>query len=143
MLRVQGFARTRSMPLSLAAITVWGRSVGFFAATFMAVNNKTWDSLSPATQKLMTAELAKVEDEMWAAVQKDDKTALGCNASGPCPWGEPGGMVPISASAADKAQLKDIVQNYVLKRWVDRCGKECASRYNQTVGAVTGIEAPM
>jgi TRAP-type C4-dicarboxylate transport system substrate-binding protein len=114
-----------------------------YAATFLAINNKTWDSLSPATQKLMTESLNKVEDEMWTAVQKEDATALKCNSAGPCPWGKPGGMVPIEASAADQAQLRGIVQNYVLKRWVDRCGADCARQYNQTVGAVTGIEAPL
>ena len=45
-------------------------------------------------QSNMEFELAKVEDGMWEAVQKDDKIALLCNAGGPCPWGEPGGMVP-------------------------------------------------
>lgn len=114
-----------------------------YAATFLAINNNTWNSLTPETQKLMTESLAKVQDEMWEAVQKDDSTALGCNASGPCPWGKPGGMTPIKASAADQVQLKDIVQNFVLKRWVDRCGKECAMEYNKTVGAVTGIKAPL
>jgi TRAP-type C4-dicarboxylate transport system substrate-binding protein len=114
-----------------------------YAATFLAINNNTWDSLSPETQKLMTAELAKVEDEMWEAVKNSDKTALACNASGPCPWGEPGGMTPVEPDADDQKMLKDIVQNYVLKRWVDRCGKDCAGQYNETVGQVTGIKAPL
>ncbi len=114
-----------------------------YAATFLAINNNTWDSLSPATQKLMTDELAKVEDQMWESVKASDATALACNASGPCPWGEPGGMTPIVPSAADEAQLKDIVQNFVLKRWVDRCGEKCAQQYNDTVGEVTGTKAPL
>ena len=35
-----------------------------------------------------------------------------CNAAGPCPLGDPGGMVPIEPSGDDEAQLKDIVQNF-------------------------------
>lgn len=114
-----------------------------FAATFLAINNNTWNSLSPETQKLMTEQVAKVEDEMWVAVQEEDRTALLCNADGPCPWGEPGGMVPVVPDAEDKKLLADIVKNYVLERWAERCGAECARQYNETVGAVTGIEAPL
>jgi len=114
-----------------------------YAATFLAINNDTWNSLSTETQELMTRELAKVEDQMWAAVQKLEATALACNASGPCPWGEPGGMVPIEPTAADQKILDGIVENFVLERWVKRCGKQCAQRYNETVGAVTGTLAPL
>ncbi len=114
-----------------------------FAATFLAINNKTWDSLSKETQDLMTKELKTLEDQMWEAVQKEDQTALKCNAGGPCPWGDPGGMVPIAPSVADEAQLKNIVENYVVKRWAKRCGSDCARQWNQTVGAVVGVEAPL
>ena len=114
-----------------------------FAATFLAINNNTWNGLHPETQALMLEQVAKVEDEMWEAVKVEDRTALKCNASGPCPWGEPGGMVPIAPDASDQAMLQDIVKNYVLKRWVERCGTECAERYNETVGEVTGIKAPI
>ncbi|MDX1433827.1 MAG: TRAP transporter substrate-binding protein [Gammaproteobacteria bacterium] len=114
-----------------------------YAATVLAMNMDTWNSLNQETQQLMLTELAKVEDEMWASTKIADQMGMDCNASGPCPLGEPGGMVPIEPTGADQEMLKDIVQNYVLKRWADRCGKECAQEWNQTVGPVVGVKAPL
>ena len=54
---------------------------------------------------------------MWAATAKNDEIGTNCNAAGPCPKGEPGGMVPIIPTAEDKATLKNVVENFVLKRW--------------------------
>ncbi len=114
-----------------------------YAATFMAVNGDTWDSLSDATKALIRENAAKVENEIWASIEETDAVALKCNAAGPCPWGEPGGMTPIEPSAEDQAKLKNIVENFVLKRFADRCGKACAEEWNATMGEITGLKAPI
>lgn len=114
-----------------------------YAATFMAVNGKTWDGLSKETQKLIRDNAAKLEDEIWKVVAKNDAVAMACNAKGPCDWGKPGGMTPIAPSDADKAQLKQIVRDFVLKRFAKRCGKACAKEWNATIGKIAGIEAPL
>jgi len=112
-----------------------------YASAFLAVNNKVWNGLSADTQKLMMAKFKEVENDMWDQTKKDDALGMDCNASGPCPIGEPGGMVPIEASDADRAQLKTIVSDFVLKRWVDRCGKKCAVEWDATIGKVVGMTA--
>jgi TRAP-type C4-dicarboxylate transport system substrate-binding protein len=114
-----------------------------YAATFMAINQKTWDGLNADTQNLMTAQAKKLEDQMWAFIKELDQLGLDCNANGPCKKGKPGGMVPVEPSAADQAQLKSIVTDFVLKRWAKRCGAKCAEEYNNTVGKVTGVKAPI
>ena len=114
-----------------------------YAATVLAMNMDTWDSLNDDTRKLMTAQIAKLEDEIWASTKVADKRGMDCNAAGPCALGEPGGMVPVEVNAADIAQLKDIVENYVVKRWAKRCGAACAKEWNDTVGRVVGIRAPL
>ena len=80
---------------------------------------------------------------MWAFIKELDQLGLDCNANGPCKKGKPGGMVPVEPSAADQAQLKSIVTDFVLKRWAKRCGAKCAEEYNNTVGKVTGVKAPI
>ncbi|MGI9522414.1 MAG: TRAP transporter substrate-binding protein [Hyphomicrobiaceae bacterium] len=112
-----------------------------YAATFLAVNRNTWDSLSPETQALMEQTVAKVEDEMWAAVLQQDQEGMACNAKGPCPRGKPGGMTAIEPNDADKAKLKTIVKDFVVKRWAKRCGAKCAQEWNATVGKVAGVKA--
>ena len=87
-----------------------------YAATVLAMNMDTWNSLNDDTKKLLTREIAKLEDEIWASTKIADKQGMDCNAKGPCPLGEPGGMVPVEPNAADKAMLREIVQDYVVKR---------------------------
>jgi TRAP-type transport system periplasmic protein len=31
----------------------------------------------------------------------------------------------------------------VLKRWAQRCGAECVERWNETIGKIAGVQAPM
>jgi TRAP-type C4-dicarboxylate transport system substrate-binding protein len=114
-----------------------------YAATVLAMNMDTWNGLNADTQKLITEQLAKLEDEIWASTKVVDKQGMDCNASGPCPLGEPGGMTPVEPSAADKTMLRGIVENFVLKRWVKRCGAACAKEWNATVGRVAGVQAPL
>ena len=112
-----------------------------YAATFMAMNNKVWNGLSKDTQDLIQKNAAKVEDEMWKSVKEVDAHGMACNANGPCPWGKPGGMTPVAANDADKAQLKTILKDFVVKRWAKRCGAKCAEDWNNTIGKVAGVKA--
>ncbi len=112
-----------------------------YVASFMAVNKRVWDSLSEASRRLIVMEAAKLEEEMWAATAANDQRGMDCNAAGPCDLGEPGGLVPIEPSAADQARLKIILNDFVLKRWAQRCGKACADEWNQRVGVLLGLEA--
>jgi len=53
-------------------------------------------------------------------------------------------MVPVEPTAADKAQLKDVVENFVLKRWAKRCGtQKCLDEWNATIGKISGMKASM
>ena len=114
-----------------------------YAASFSAMNMKVWEGLSKETQATITKASKKLEDEMWGRTAKLDQIGMDCNAKGPCPFGKPGGMKPVEPSAADTAQLKSIVKDFVLKRFAKRCGKECAEQWNATVGKVAGIQAPV
>ena len=112
-----------------------------YAATFTAINMDVWNDFNKNTQNLILAEAKKLEDEIWAFESSLDQKGMDCNASGPCDKGTPGGMVPITPSAADQKMLKDIAENVVIKRWAKRCGKECAAEWTATVGKVVGMSA--
>jgi hypothetical protein len=75
---------------------------------------------------------------------------MDCNASGPCknPSGTKdlptGGMIPIEPTDKDKAILKDVVENFVLKRWAKRCGtQKCVDEWNATIGKISGMTATL
>ena len=107
------------------------------------MNLKVWNSLDGATQALFKKELKALEEEMWVATAANDQKGMDCNASGPCD-GPTGGMVPIEPTAADKAKLKDVVENFVLKRWAKRCGtQKCVDEWNATIGKLSGMKASM
>jgi TRAP-type C4-dicarboxylate transport system substrate-binding protein len=115
-----------------------------YTNSYLAMNNNTWNSLTPDAQKLLDGLMPGFEDEMWTATAEANQLGMDCNASGPCPIGEAGGMVPIEPSAADKEQLKQIVQDVVIKRWAKRCGtQKCVDEWNATVGKIVGMKASL
>ena len=114
-----------------------------YASSFLAMNTKVWNGLDAETKALLKKELAILEEEMWVATAKNDERGMNCNAAGPCD-GPTGGMVPVEPSMADKAQLKDVVENFVLKRWAKRCGtQKCLDEWNATIGKISGMKAAM
>ncbi len=115
-----------------------------YASSALVMNMKTWEGLTPDAQNLIVAELAKLEEEMWEAAEKNDQRGMDCNASGPCDLGDPGGMTPIEVSDADRDKLKQVVSEFVVKRWAKRCGtQQCVDEWNATIGKIAGIEASL
>ncbi|MEM0991010.1 MAG: TRAP transporter substrate-binding protein [Pseudomonadota bacterium] len=114
-----------------------------YAATFMAMNGESWDALSEDAQKTIKDAAAKVESEIWASIEETDAMALSCIADGECAWGENGGLVPVPMSDDDNVMIKDIVENVVLKRFAERCGRACAEEWNATMGEIAGYKAPL
>ncbi|MEQ9643401.1 MAG: TRAP transporter substrate-binding protein [Alphaproteobacteria bacterium] len=110
---------------------------------FMAVSLKTWDSLNADTQKFMLEQSAALEKRMWAATEAEDEMGVTCNTGGPCEIGEPGKMELVEPTEADLKAREKILSDFVLKRWAERCGKDCAAEWNSTVGKVVGVEATM
>lgn len=112
----------------------WGLAFG-------AINMDKWNAMSKGQQDLLTAELAKLTDQMWAETATEDTGAVSCLTGGKCDLGEPGAMKLVVPSAADLAARDKIATDVVLARWADRCGAECAADWNKTVGAILGLKA--
>jgi len=89
------------------------------------------------------AEAKVVEDNIWESTVALNEEAAKCNTDGPCSKGDPGGMVAVELNDDDRARVENSVQNFVLKRWAERCGKECAMEWNDTIGKVLGVQAPI
>ena len=115
-----------------------------YANSSLSMNLKSWNSLTPDAQNLIEEEVAKLDDLMWKATKENDQRGMDCNANGPCDIGDPGGMVPVEPSEADKAAVEDIVENVVVKRWAERCGtQKCVDEWNATIGKIVGMEAKL
>lgn len=111
------------------------------AVSFGAVNMNKWNALGKKNQEILTADLKKMTDGMWAYNSKLDSEAVSCLSGGACSFGPPGKMVHVAPSAADLAVRDKIAADVVLPRWAKRCGKACAEDWNKTVGAVLNMKA--
>ncbi|MGY8862524.1 MAG: TRAP transporter substrate-binding protein [Pseudomonadales bacterium] len=112
----------------------WGLAFGAF-------NLDKWNALSKAQQSLLEFELSELNERMWKETATEDDIAIECLTGSRCSLGELGGMVLAKPSKADFKKRDTIAQDVILSRWAARCGPECTSNWNATVGKVLGLKA--
>ena len=110
-----------------------------FGAGATAANAGWWDGLDPAVRDFLRAEVAALSETMWALNRDENEVGIACNTSGPCPLGEPGGMVLVEPSEADLALRREALVQSVLPGWIERCGAPCRDSYDAALADVTGI----
>jgi TRAP-type C4-dicarboxylate transport system substrate-binding protein len=109
---------------------------------FAAISNKTWNRLNADTQALLLAEVAKLEDKMWAYSAAEDELAFAClSGKGECTAGKPGKVTITEPSPADFKVRDELLRNTVLKRWAARCSAKCVDEWNETVAPIVGVKA--
>lgn len=114
-----------------------------WSLTFWAINADVWNGLPAEIQALLTEQYAILEDMSWEAQVTMDVEGITCSTGGACTIGVPASMTLVEVSEADLERHNRILTEYVLPRWAERCGAECVTEWNQTVGAALGVEAPI
>ena len=111
--------------------------------SFMAMNLKKWNGLNADTQKFFLDQSARLEDEIWAAMEAEDEEALRClsGKGGECSKGTAGSVVITEPTAEDLSLRKKVLEESVLKKWAARCSKQCVANWNATAGKVAGVSA--
>lgn len=115
-----------------------------YTASFLAVNNDVWVSLTDEQRSLLEEEIGKLEEEMWSSAAQDDTDGMNCLADGPCPKGETGGMRAVSLTDEAEKELRASLEDGVLKNWAQRCearSEGCAEAWNDTIGEIVGLTA--
>lgn len=112
----------------------WGLAFG-------AMNIEKWDLLSTDLQEKLLKEMEKLTQEMWLETATEDAIALACLSDGPCSIGEIGNMTLVEPSKNDLLQRDKLAREFILPRWVQRCGPECTANWNRTVGKVLNLRA--
>jgi TRAP-type C4-dicarboxylate transport system substrate-binding protein len=120
---------------------VFALRVGY-SITFTAINAQLWESLPEETRAAMSAEVKKMEDFAWSDAELKEQQGLACLTGGECTLGEAGSAVLHEPTEADIAARQAILDGYVLKRWGDRCGADCAAEWNASAGAAAGLTVP-
>jgi TRAP-type C4-dicarboxylate transport system substrate-binding protein len=110
-----------------------------------AINMDRWNSLSGELQEELTDAIkSDFEDPAWATAQDALVNDIAClTGTGECPYGEARDMVLVEASGADFDKARTILVEQVLPEWADRAGADAAARWNESVGAVTGVTVPL
>lgn len=115
-----------------------------WSISYTGANTKSWAGFSPELQDFLTVELKKLEDGLWSIGAKATEEGVNCNTGqGECTLGKKGDMTLVEISDADKALKKQLLQDVVLVKWGQRCGKDCAAKWNETVGKVVGLQIPL
>lgn len=102
----------------------------------------TWQALPTDLRQLLQRELPRLERAVWAESERETAEGIACNqGQAACTAGRKGSMVVVPASRQDDINRREILETYVLPRWVQRCGNACVPLWNQTIGPVRGITA--
>ncbi|WP_366655654.1 TRAP transporter substrate-binding protein [Fodinicurvata sp. EGI_FJ10296] len=99
-------------------------------------SNQTWDGLNEETQSFLLDEFAALEDLVWGDATAMTQAGIACNTGGDCPAGEAHDLTLVEVTDEDLAYAAELVQETVLPAWFERCGEECATQWQNTVGEV-------
>ena len=115
-----------------------------WSINYQSANQDSWKRFGPEAEAFFTEQFAKLEDRMWETATKATNEADNCNyGKDPCTMGKKVSMTEVPVSEADRTLHRDLMQNVVLVEWAKRCGKECAARWNETVGKVVDLKIPL
>ncbi|MGE0154996.1 MAG: TRAP transporter substrate-binding protein [Reyranellaceae bacterium] len=107
----------------------------------VVANIAAWNKLDPKVRDFIAAEIKTFEGEVVALAERETKTGILCNADGPCETGKPGGMKVVNPTPEDSAILKRSLETAVLPDFAKRCGAECTTKWNATVGTAVNMKA--
>lgn len=102
-------------------------------------NKAWWDGLDEADRTLLRDRLNELQEAMWSLNAEENEIGINCNTTGPCPLGEPAGMVRVDPSEADVALREKAMLEAVLPGFRQRCGDDCVEKFNATIGPVVNL----
>mgnify|MGYP001150325594 CR=1 len=107
-----------------------------------AINLDKWNGMSAENQALLTDQIKTgFEDLAWASAQDALVNDIAClTGNGECPSGDARSMTLVEVSDEDFARARDILTSEVLPEWAERAGGDWATRWNDSVGSVVGVE---
>jgi TRAP-type C4-dicarboxylate transport system substrate-binding protein len=114
-----------------------------FTTGYFVVSLNTWNSLDANTKAFFEAQSKTWTDRAWKVIMDENEMGLVCTtgAGGTCSEGKPGKLVNVKPTDADVKLLDQAAQDTVLPRWAKRCGADCVSKWNDTVGKVLKMTA--
>lgn len=105
------------------------------------VNVEYWNSLPREQQNQLESGIDAMLQKIWDVAERDSAEGIRCNiGQEPCKQGLPGKMHLIAVTEKDRLLLNQVLRQVILPRWAERCGPECATQWQDTVGKEVGIQ---
>jgi TRAP-type transport system periplasmic protein len=115
-----------------------------WSINYQSVNLDAWKKFDPKVRDFFTKQFDAFEDKMWETIRLTIEDADRCNfARGECKMGKPFKLTEVPVTEQDKVRHREIMENVVLPEWAKRAGKNYATKWNETVGKVVGLQIPL
>jgi TRAP-type C4-dicarboxylate transport system substrate-binding protein len=102
----------------------------------------SWQALPDDLRRLLQRELPRLEKQVWDEALQQTGDGVQCNTGqASCRGGRRGSMALVPATPQDERLRRQALEGTVLPRWLQRCGPECGTRWNELVGALPGAPA--
>ena len=114
----------------------WGLS-------FFGANAAAWQQLPPDLRDTLRTNIRQLELAIWDAADRETTGGLACDiGSRECVGGKVFHMTLVPVTAADDARRAQLLARSILPHWIQRCGTDCATAWNATLGPVLGVRIP-
>lgn len=117
--------------------------IGGWDYVVTAMRLEEWNRLGTERQQVLLREIElSFETRVWDAVDQETQQGINClTGVGPCQFGQPRNMQLVPVKESDMELARQVLTNFVLPRWAAHAGSEWVSRWNETIGNVTGLVA--
>jgi hypothetical protein len=114
----------------------WGLS-------FFGANAAAWQQLPPDLRDTLQVNIRKLELKIWDSAERDTAGGLACDVgSAACTDGKIFHMILVPVTAGDDARRAQLLAGSILPHWIQRCGADCATAWNNTMGPIMGVRIP-
>lgn len=113
-----------------------------FGLSVLVANKAAWAAMPADLRTLLQRELPRLEASIWNAAEADMADGIACaTGRGACPAGRAGRMQLTPATPQDERRRREVFEQVVLPRWLQRCGPDCGEWWNGALAPVSGITA--
>lgn len=111
----------------------WGLS-------FFGANKLAWNQLPPDIRSALQGGIHNLELSIWDAADHETSSGLACDiGSSHCPNGKDFHMRLVPITVEDEMLRKKLLTKNILPKWIQRCGNNCVTSWNTTLGPALNI----
>jgi TRAP-type C4-dicarboxylate transport system substrate-binding protein len=108
--------------------------------SIFGVNRDLWQSLPPDLQETLRQAVAKLENRIWDAAERETANGLACNIGAQtCIGARKGAMALVPVTPRESEDFRRLFVEIVFPSWLKRCGEPCREAWNKHLGPEMGM----